>query len=313
MISGTMASGRTDDAEDFLDTEEIRRRIASETVLLGKDEPEINALYLRSLQRAGAFVARHPDLGVFVMFIGYSRSGHSLIGALLDAHPEMVIAHELDLIRFVEKGFSREQVFYLLDENARLFARVGRAWGRYGYAVPGQWQGRCTRLRVIGDKRGGRSSQAFATNPYYLARIARFVGLPMRFIHVVRNPFDQVASMILRRKAGAPPEEVPRIVSRASAINQLIGQRMGERGCLTLRHEAFLADPAASLARICAFVGLDAPPGYLEACAAIVNPEASKTRTRIAWTPALHAATVALIDEFPALSAYRDDLMPPPA
>ena len=35
----------------------------------------------------------------FCIFIGYPRSGHSLLGSLLDAHPEMVIAHELDVLR----------------------------------------------------------------------------------------------------------------------------------------------------------------------------------------------------------------------
>ena len=29
----------------------------------------------------------------FVFFAGYARSGHSIIGALMDAHPHVVIAH----------------------------------------------------------------------------------------------------------------------------------------------------------------------------------------------------------------------------
>ncbi len=32
------------------------------------------------------------DLHAFCMFIGYPKSGHSLVGSLLDAHPDMVIA-----------------------------------------------------------------------------------------------------------------------------------------------------------------------------------------------------------------------------
>ena len=33
----------------------------------------------------------------FVFFIGYGRSGHSIIGSIMDAHPHVVIAHEFFL------------------------------------------------------------------------------------------------------------------------------------------------------------------------------------------------------------------------
>ena len=36
---------------------------------------------------------------MFVMFIGYPRSGHSIVGSLMDAHPHMVIANEFMLLR----------------------------------------------------------------------------------------------------------------------------------------------------------------------------------------------------------------------
>ena len=31
------------------------------------------------------------DLKAFVMFVGYPRSGHSIVGALLDAHPHLTV------------------------------------------------------------------------------------------------------------------------------------------------------------------------------------------------------------------------------
>jgi len=47
----------------------------------------------------------------YCMFIGYSRSGHTLVGSLLDAHPEMVIAHELDALKYIMAGFGRRTIF----------------------------------------------------------------------------------------------------------------------------------------------------------------------------------------------------------
>src|SRR5213594_4458109 len=103
------------------------------------------------------------DLQTYCMFIGYPMSGHSLIGALLDAHPNIVIAHELDVLRHIEEGFNKRQIYDLLLENSQISAEAGRVSGRksnvYSYAVPNQWQGRFEKLRVIGDKKGGGSTQ----------------------------------------------------------------------------------------------------------------------------------------------------------
>ena len=35
----------------------------------------------------------------FVLFVGYARSGHSIIGSFLDAHPSIVIAHEFMIFK----------------------------------------------------------------------------------------------------------------------------------------------------------------------------------------------------------------------
>src|SRR6056297_1246638 len=40
----------------------------------------------------------------FVQFVGFPRSGHSLIGSVLDAHPHAIISHELDTMGLIKKG-----------------------------------------------------------------------------------------------------------------------------------------------------------------------------------------------------------------
>ena len=45
---------------------------------------------------------RHRDdfaaVRTFLLFVGHPRSGHSLVGSLLDAHPDVVVSHELDAL-----------------------------------------------------------------------------------------------------------------------------------------------------------------------------------------------------------------------
>jgi hypothetical protein len=78
-----------------------------------------------------------PDVQAFCLFVGYSRSGHSLVGALLDAHPEITVAHEANVLELViEENLSRRVLFETLLENARRQAEHPR--GRHGSGVSGE-------------------------------------------------------------------------------------------------------------------------------------------------------------------------------
>ena len=97
------------------------------------------------------------NVETFFIFVGYPQSGHTLVGSLLDAHPEIVCGHELSVLKYVRIGFSKKQIFCLLNHRSQSFTRGGRRWSGYIYNVPGQWQGRSDRARIIEDKKGGWS------------------------------------------------------------------------------------------------------------------------------------------------------------
>src|SRR4051812_27854480 len=121
------------------------------------------------------------------MLIGYTQSGHTLAGSLLNAHADVVIAHELDTLQLLERGVSGRELMMLIPERDREFAALRRRWTRYAYAVRGQFQGRTVAPRVVGDKKGARSTQRLDEQPALLERL-RAVPVPLRVIHVTRNP-----------------------------------------------------------------------------------------------------------------------------
>ena len=51
--------------------------------------------------------------------------------------------------------------------------------------------------KVIGDKKGGRTSKSLAQNLSVLEEIKQVVEAPMKFMHVIRNPFDIRATELL--------------------------------------------------------------------------------------------------------------------
>ena len=94
------------------------------------------------------------------MFIGYPRSSHSLVGAILDAHPEIIIPHEYDLLTHWDeyqsptlksKNLQKHVLFYDLHQLSMEQAMFGYRANNsllndnanvvYTYNIPGLWQG----------------------------------------------------------------------------------------------------------------------------------------------------------------------------
>jgi Sulfotransferase family len=246
-----------------------------------------------------------PDIECFCLFIGYARSGHSLIGSLLNAHPEVVVSHELDAVRYVERGFSRSQLYALILRRDRVFGSMDRVWTGYDYNVPGQHQGGFSRLRVIGDKRGRTTALELGARADLLDRLRRKVGIPLRFVHVTRNPFDNIATEAVRRRlslanATAWYEESCRAVAA-------VRPRLAPDELIELPYESFAADPKSSLAELCRFLGVEADAPYLDDCAGIVWASTSRRRDAVDWSTADRRSVEDLVARYSFLGQYRFD------
>ncbi len=243
------------------------------------------------------------DVRTYCMFIGYPRSGHSLVGSLLDAHPNMIVAHEVDALRCLTNGFeNRAAIYHLLLENSREFTGAGRAWNGYSYEVPNQWHGRYRSLQVIGDKKGGASSLQLMRDPQLLDRLQAVVPVPIRFVHVIRNPFDTIAT--IARLHEVPLEvAIDGFFGMAGSVTY-VKQKVGAAAVHDLRHEDFIADPQAHLRALCAFLGQDADADYLKDCASIVFKQPKKTRGDAAWTGEQLRTVQQRIAEYPFLHGY---------
>lgn len=280
------------------------QRIRLEIAPRGATAQELASLLAQARREAPLAAADFAAVARYCMFIGYPRSGHSLVGAMLDAHPNVVMAHELNALRYLAAGASRLELFWLLRRNAEDFAALGRRWGDYDYSIPGQWQGRHAEVQVIGDKKGGTSSGLLREQPQLLAQLRATVALPLRLVHVVRNPFDNIAT-IARKHTGHLNLAI-RYYTRLVATNAaLIAQ--APDAVLSLRHEDVIARPAEQIARLAHFLGVAADSAWLEACASAVALTPRRTRGDIDWPPAAQRVVTALICQQVFLAGYSFD------
>jgi len=249
----------------------------------------------------------------YLMFIGIGRSGTTLIGSLLDAHPRIIVANQQTTLKYLRPPlFSRSQIFCLLLANSRNAARGGRmGGGGYSYAVPGQWQGRFDKLEVIGDKsKSAQDVVRLTSSPGLLDRLARVTGVPIRMMHVIRNPFDTIATRSMRRRLSlektsreyfALCDRLESLISRIEGISEYDVER------IPVRLEEFIEHPNVQLSHICGTLGVDADKDYLLDCAQIVRQEPHKSRYDAAWSRNLVADVQRNLERIPFLRNYSFD------
>ncbi len=242
----------------------------------------------------------------FCLFVGHARSGSTLVGSLLGAHPEVVIAHELDVLRFVQWHYGRDQIYSLILRRDAEFHSRGRRHGSngYDYAVSDSWQGRFTQIRVLGDKKAGATTRKLAERPELLDRLRTKVGVPLRLIQITRNPFDNIASVSTHGKSLA--DAADRYFARCATLAKVAADA-GSGEMVVVRHEDLVADPGGALSRLWRFLGVTPEPAEVTRCAAVVNETPNRRSTEAHWTPELISSICDRMAYFDFLKGYGYD------
>ncbi len=225
------------------------------------------------------------DIATYCMFVGYARSGHSLIGALLDAHPNVIIADQLDAMKYIQDGIGKQHLFELILHNSQLSVQRGRARGGHLYGVSNQWQGRFTSMRVIGDKKGQQATLHLRDDPKLLWKLEQTIALPVKLIHVIRNPYDNIATKYLKRLRHGTVD-FQSLIEEHFLLYQTVAdikRRVASEDMLDIPHEAMIERPVLWLQTLCKFLGINCPDDYTTACSQVVFSSPNKSRHKIDW------------------------------
>lgn len=246
----------------------------------------------------------------FCLFLGQSRSGHSVVGTLLNAHRHAVVAHGLDILDFLRAGVRREDLLLLILERDRWLGRRSRAIGGYSYDIPGLWLGDQTAIRVIGDKRAGSTSRYVAQDPDLLHRLSCELNLPLCLIHHVRNPWDNISSIWSRKTLGVNRSLAETVDHYFEMVDgAVIGLASAPAGTVWRRifHEELIRNPGAVLTGLLGILGLAADASFVDSCADFIHPEPRRTRFDAPWTPALIDEVAERAKGYEFLAQYRFD------
>lgn len=235
---------------------------------------------------------RNPDLlkkiNTFCLFIGHTKSGNSMLGSLIDAHPNAILADEVDALHYLLAGFKRDQLFYILLRASQKEFHKGRITARrmdpYSWKVNGQWQGKFSTLKIIGDSTSGTTTRRLADTPGLLDHLfSSMHNLRVKFIHTVRNPFDPISIMMVRGKKSFN-DAFHHYELGCIRLNKLY-QQIGSEHILPVQYEEFITNPRENLNQLTNFLELDAQPEYKDACVNILRSSPDKARKLVEWQP----------------------------
>ena len=267
--------------------------------------------FFKSLLFGWLMKAKFNKVQTFVMFIGYPRSGHSLIGALLDAHPNIVMGMEWDVFRHIKMGFNQNMIFYSILHNSKIFnRRLENVWTGYSYKVNDMWQGKYKELRVIGDKQGGWTANLIRKNPNLLNQLEKLINKRIVFIHVIRNPFDIITT--IAKRVCERENEVFSILALLPAIKRFfekveIISLLKEKEQIVifeLYHEDFINSPENILKNLIKFLAVNNYENYIQECSRIIYNSPNKSRFQIDWPDHLILFVQNTMNQYDYLKRY---------
>ena len=228
---------------------------------------------------AGAAGAAAGGAALRPLFVfGCPRSGTTYLGALLNAHPRVLVSNELrvmDFIRATLDGPAREPHHLInaelkgpylrsykraLAQGLREFyweqlrARIDATGAREEFEPP-----LADEPLVAGDKTPGHADPLWSPGALDLTEE---MFPDARYIHIVRRPRAVVASLL--RKGWNSLEDACAIWARIVRSGREFGARVGGERYLEVSYEELIAQPEAGAERIFSFLGLGVRPGVLE-------------------------------------------------
>lgn len=262
-------------------------------------------LYLNSLLGGLANTKTFQNIEKYCIFLGCPRSGHTLVSALMDSHPNMIISNELDALKFFANGFSKQQVYYLILEHSKADAKIDRNIGGYSYKISNQGQASFNQLKVIGDKHAPLTTTRLCMEPTLLESLYNKVGVPIKFIHVIRNPYDNIKTMATKDFGGLKLEVAMELYFLLCQGVTSIKERIDPSNILNIRHESLIENSQKVLEEINDFLGVDTPNAYVENGSKIIYNKPHKSRHETKWNEQLINTIRENIDKYDFLKNYE--------
>jgi hypothetical protein len=219
----------------------------------------------------------------WITFIGEGRSGHTIISAILDSHPNVRLAEEQKLItKWTRDGYSREKI---IDE----VKKCGHGKERKPKALPGslKWE---EPLLAIGDKCGWDAvnlTRKHGESLDILDRFAEHMQMPVKVIHTIRNPYDNITAYLdspkWQRLHGTGNELYRMCIRRYARFYSAALPLLERHHRFDLYNEEIIENPERVITKLCCFLDLPIVEPWLTNAVNSVYKKPNERSKRREW------------------------------
>lgn len=232
----------------------------------------------------------------FCLFIGPGRSGHSLISAILNAHPNVYISNEIGIFR--KNGLYNGQKDNIEKRIIKESNRNTIIRGKYRYDIKKSWKN--GKPIVVGDKHANNTSMNLSRNFSRLLKFEENIKTPIKWIHSIRNPFDQIATEHMRKK-----KSIDNLIETYDVIMKVVIRIKNNYPIYEVRNDNIIHNKEKEIINLCKFLGVNPFDSYVKACSDIIYDNPNKSRFSIKWKSEQKNKVNKIIKKYGFLKGYK--------
>jgi len=213
---------------------------------------------------------------------------------MLDMHPLIGIAHQVNALNYEDK----DMLFNAL---------LGRMYSTE--TLDG--------IDVIGTKSGHQTMKHLLRNPdYSLDKFKALIDMPLKIIHIVRNPFDNLSTWVNRAKEehqrkGIDKPEIDILNAKIAhyyEVNQKIQEVIDTEDVFTYRLDRLIKKPGKTVKAIYEFLEVPFNGEIVTQAKSMIYEKQRITRESISWNDDTVKDVMKIIEEFDFLKGYKFEL-----
>ena len=245
----------------------------------------------------------HYDFKSFCLIIGNSRSGSTILGSIVDAHPNAVVANETMASQSFWKGMSKGDIISEIVENSAANYRSGRQSEDYQYQIGASPESKSS-VCVYGDKIWNPATLLLHGDYDLISKLESQLAARVVLIASIRNPFDTIATM--HRRSHAPIKDRIRWFFMHCEALAAIEEKTEQSNFLMSYHEHLIDCPNEEISRICRALMLPIDDHHLDNVKRLLYRRPSKSGATLDWTLAEVDEVLERMQRFPFLAVYED-------
>ena len=235
----------------------------------------------------------------FVVFLGNSRSGTTLIRSIIDRHPEAIIGHELGILKQLTMGRSWDFIFKLICLTSLNFNKLDSWQGRvYSFS---ETKNANKNLKVLGNKKAYAFTKRLTENKHYLS-LLKSCPIQIKFIRCVRNPFDVISRRQLYNKKTIN-ENISNYFDLEDNAEKLL-LLFNNAPIIHLYLEEIIENPIAKIKQLFNFLDLETDEQLISEFSESIDKKPLERRKEIDWSKEQKEVVKKLSIKMPHLKSF---------